>query len=88
MQIQINSDYMVTSDKYNFILNERYKKKKGEGFSYKIISYHGTLESVLNAFVTLNIKSSNAENFKQLFSEIEQMKIDIGNLGVSEHAIL
>lgn len=76
MELQINADYKVTSDAYNYILNERYTKRNKET-AYKVVGYHSTLNSALKQIVNSVLLESDADNFKTLCDKLDSIKRDI-----------
>lgn len=86
MNIQINEDYKLISDKYNVILQERYEKedkqrnKTGE-FDFKDIGYYSTIEQDLKGFVKKATLNSKASNLKELTEEIRELYSLIKQLG-------
>ena len=76
LDIQIDKDYKITSDPRNFMLQRRTVPKEGKEkgkANWSTLSYHGTIESVLRAYKTLNIKESDATSIAMLLNEIEKI---------------
>lgn len=69
MNIQLNENYRITSDKDNVILEERKISKKGKNEGkeyYKQIGYFPNLEVALKDFARLKIKLSDTEGIEEL----------------------
>lgn len=88
MNIQINEDYKLVSDKYNVILQERYEKedkqrnKTGE-FDYKDVGYYPNVEQALKGFVRKATLNSKASSLKELTEEIKALHDTIKEATIS-----
>lgn len=86
MNVQINEDYRLISDKHNVILQEKYgkvdnetKEKTGK-YDFKDVGYYPTLEMALKGFVKKATLNSKATNLKELLEEIKSVKQLISEL--------
>ncbi|WP_144575414.1 hypothetical protein [Bacillus cereus] len=86
MNVQINEDYRLISDKHNVILQEKYEKvdnetkeKTGE-YGFKDVGYYPTLEMALKGFVKKVSLNSKATNLKELLEEIKSIRKLISEL--------
>jgi hypothetical protein len=81
MNILVGEDYLITSDNYNVIINQRYEKKEdGEGtgeFSYRSIAFTGQFESAVNYLLDREIRVADAENLSELHRIVMETKEDI-----------
>lgn len=76
MNIQINDNYRITSDKHNVILEEKKVAEKGKNAGqayYKQIAFYPSLQLALKGFAKFNINFSNAESIE----ELQQLLINI-----------
>lgn len=86
LNITLTEDFLITSDSYNFILNEvricgTESKNPGERYN-RIIGYYPTLIDLLKAFLQINIRESNSTSLKEVIEEIRKVeKIIEDNLG-------
>lgn len=76
MELQINKDYKITTDKLNFILNKRYKKEDGS-VGFKIIGYFGTINNAMKSIVNNVTLQSDATEFQTLCDQVDAIKKDI-----------
>lgn len=79
MNIEIGK-YLITTDKHNFIVNEKYEKRSGGigkhgkptgEFAYKEISYHSSIESALRKLLTLDLVNESIPNIDSLITTIQ-----------------
>lgn len=92
IDIRINSEYKLTSDAMNVILNKRYmsdpsRSKQPDAVSeekWKEIGYYPTIERALNDLVDKSVRSSEATTLSALHSEITLLRRDIDVLMKSE----
>ena len=80
MEIQINNDYLITSDSFNYILQKRGIAEKGEKIgseTLKTLGYYSTLENLFNDLISKHLKESKCKNFKEVVDEIRLLKQDI-----------
>lgn len=76
MKYKINEDYHLTTDKYNYIVNKRYKKQGG-GTSFKIDGYHSTINSALKAIADNVVLQSDISDLRKLCDKLDGLKRDI-----------
>lgn len=77
MRIELENDYVITSDSYNYVLNKKTisdgEKTKGEEI-LKPIAYHTTLHMVLKSYTDKVLLSSQATTLKELKNELTTIK--------------
>ena len=77
MNIKINEDYRITSDKMNIILEQKKIIEKGDNAGqvrYEQIAFFQNLERLYNHFLKREIFLSDAESFKELISVVERVE--------------
>lgn len=76
MDIKIDENYQLTSDPYNYILQERKEvldgDNKGQAY-FKVIGYYSTLISALKAYKELQIRTSKVTTVDELFNLIKKL---------------
>ena len=93
VNIRINNDYRITSDQYQFVLNERYisdptkapgwKKREAEGADptprekWREVGYYGTIESASKAVINRSIRESEAQSLAEVVDLIYEVKRNI-----------
>ncbi|RWQ72960.1 hypothetical protein [Bacillus cereus] len=86
MNVQINDDYRLISDKHNVILQEKYEKVDNETkektgkFDFKDVGYYPTVEMALKGFLRKATLNSKATNLKELLEEIKSIRKLISEL--------
>ncbi len=96
MDIQVNSNFKLTSDAYNVILNRkhivdptkspRWPELKAKGASggtqvkWREISYHPTVDSALTKLADLKLRESDATTLEDLRNEISDFRHEISGL--------
>lgn len=67
VNIQLTPYYRITSDKMNYILEERSKSKDKNGeYTWRSIKWASTIEHILKSFKELELRTSNAESIEEL----------------------
>ncbi|MGX5594657.1 hypothetical protein [Bacillus cereus] len=86
MNVQINDDYRLISDKHNVILQEKYEKVDNETkektgkFDFKDVGYYPTVEMALKGFLKKATLNSKATNLQELLEEIKSIRKLISEL--------
>jgi len=88
--------YLITSDKNNFIVSEKYEKRDGAGkeaeltgvFAFREISWHGTIESSLRKLLTLDLKGETVVSVGSLLETIQIHKKELETVYESLKSIL
>ena len=78
IDIKVDEKHRITSDKYNFILNKvsvagADAKNAGEEMLHPV-SFHQTLEGLLNSWTDKRIRNLNAETFAELKEGVRELK--------------
>lgn len=84
MNIEFDN-YLITADKNNFIVSEKYEKRDGKGkdanltgtFDYREVSYHGTIEESLRKLLTLDLKRETVDSVDSLVETIRIHKKEL-----------
>ena len=81
MDIQIGTDYRLTSDTHNFIIEERKvagEKAKNPGeVKWVPIGYWGTLPQALRGLLWHELRESDAESILELLKAVGAVQADI-----------
>lgn len=80
MQIKINDDVRITSDRYNIIIEIRKIAKSGESAGderWVADSFHGSIEQAVLHIHQQNIQLSDADSIDKLIAVIERSKNEI-----------
>lgn len=73
MEIQIQGDYYLTSNKWEYQLAKKEFNKDGE-IKWKYLKHHSTIAGVLESYAELKIKTLKTNNFEELIKKVEEMK--------------
>lgn len=80
MQIQLNKNFQVATDTYNFMLQKKRVIESGKSAGEKYwdtLSYHASIEGALVKYLDYNIKNSNVESIEELIEYIKELKSEI-----------
>lgn len=78
MKLDLNENYRVMTDEYNFILQERRKKRKLDCIiRYKDVGYYPTLESMIRGLLNKEILKSDSNSFCDIAELIQRCTLDI-----------
>ena len=80
MEISLSEDYRISSDSYQFILQERKVTAEGEnkGNEYwTSIAYYRKLEHLLERYIDLKIRTSDKKSIKELMDYIRELKKEV-----------
>lgn len=70
MKIQINHDYRITSDKYNYILEKKHISRKLDE-SWRPHSYYGSLSNLVSAYPDVILKESDANGIAEALEVVK-----------------
>jgi hypothetical protein len=86
MDIILNDKYKITSDKYNYILQEKrqpnpnhHKTKNQNEVRWVDLGYYGKYSDLINALIEKEIKTSDVKNFNEIKILIESVARDISS---------
>ena len=78
MNIPLDKDYYISSDKYAFKL---YKNIVVNGKdSFRVQGYYTTLNSCIKSYIQEKLKNSKAKNKSDVFKDLEQIQENISNM--------
>lgn len=96
-ELQLTSEYRVSSDKYNLILQKRYQKRSGKGrnaelideWDYNDVGYYGNLKSLIRALVDKEVlqSASQVSKLEDTYLKIEALKREM-QVYISDKVIL
>lgn len=75
MEINLNSEYRITADDKQYILNKVSVFKEGKHIGKEnvvAVSYHTTLESVLKKWCEIDLRQSDCTSFKDVIDHMMQ----------------
>ena len=84
MDIKLDDDYKIKSDKRQYILGQVYEyESKGEKKTrLKDKTFHRTITSVLNAYIEKRLKTDeDISSFSDLVEKIYELKTNINKIG-------
>ena len=76
MKLVLDNRYQITSDTYNYILQERKTTKidDGETKEYEVnIGYYSTITNALKGYKELQIRTSNVATVNELINLINEL---------------
>lgn len=76
MKLVLDNRYQITSDAYNYILQERKTTKidDGETKEYEVnIGYYSTITNALKGYKELQIRTSNVATVNELINLINEL---------------
>ena len=74
MNIPLEKDYYISSDKFAFKL---YKNNKE---SFRVQGYYTTLNSCIKSYIQEKLKNSKAKSKIDVFKDLEQIQENISNM--------
>ena len=83
MEIQLNDNYRITSDKLNYILQKlihpdpTHHKTKDISPRWVDVGYYGNLSHLINSLIELEIKESEVNNLIDLNNKIQKFLREI-----------
>ncbi len=76
IRIEIGARYVVTSDRFQFILKEKKTAKSGKAAGKEwldVVGYYGTLDKLISGLAHYEILTGDAVSFEALRSQIESV---------------
>jgi len=83
MNIKLDKEYTLQSDERNVILvrTKGVERGKNVGGNYEQnVSYHGTIQSALKAYLRVKINLSDATSIQELLKEVRETRKIIENV--------
>lgn len=90
MQTHIDGNYYLSSDKYNWILQERYQQSKRKNkttgemeevsdgeYRFRDVGYYPNLSQLSEKVATLKVKAESVESLNALIQAIERLVDEI-----------
>lgn len=80
LEIRLHDDYRITTDKYQYVLQERRIVKEGKAAgeeAWDIIGYYSKLEHALERFVDIRVKSSDLTSIKELIDLQRKLRKEV-----------
>ena len=74
MKIEINEEWRVTSDKYQFILERRTGDKKPR---WEADSYSDSLSHLMSILVRKAVRGAEVDTFREVLEKVENLSCDI-----------
>lgn len=78
MQVPLDKDYYISSDKFAFKLYKNILTKGKENF--RVIGYYTTLNSCIISYIQEKLKSSKAKNKSEIFEDLENIQKNISKM--------
>lgn len=80
MKIKLSDDYQLTSDRYQYIIQEKKVVKKGktQGTEYwDNIGYYNTLQGALDSYVNMRVRISDKNTLTELLAYLKEIKKEV-----------
>ena len=80
MEIKLHADYRLTSDRYQYILQERKVPQKGENIGKEYwdnIGYYSKLQNALDDYVDMRVKLSDVKSITEIISHLKELKKEV-----------
>jgi len=77
IRIRLDVSYTLTSDKYQYILNKNGIDRKTGKDNITPISYHASLEQVINSIAGLELRTRTAKSYSELLKNSNDIKSEI-----------
>ena len=77
INIELNDKYNITSDKLNFILQEKRISKKTNNIRLVDVGYYGDFKSLVDALIQKEIRESDVTSLKELELLINNVAAEI-----------
>ena len=78
MNIPLDKDYYISSDKYAFKLYKNIVVKGKD--SFRVQGYYTTLNSCIKSYIQEKLKNSKAKSKSDVFKDLEQIQENITNM--------
>lgn len=80
MNIRLNEDYQLTSDRLQYILQERKVSTKGKNIGkeyWENIGYYSKLQNAIDDYVDMRVRASDAKSIAEIITHIKELKKEI-----------
>ena len=80
MEIKLNKEYVITSDKYQYILQKDTGNVDKKGNPVRnVVGYYGNLNHLIRQLLELKVRTSDVKNFTDLRDKLDAFAEDILN---------
>jgi hypothetical protein len=76
MKIEIGEKWLITSDKYQFILQEKGIAKEGKNAGQAVLkntTFHPKIEQLISSLILKEVRASDVKSLEEMRSEIERV---------------
>ena len=83
MQIRLSEDYQLTSDRLQYILQERKVPTKGENIGKEYwdnIGYYNKLQTALEGYVDMRVRTSDKNSVAELITYLKEIKKEVTDM--------
>lgn len=80
MNIRLNEDYQLTSDRLQYILQERKVPEKGKNIGKEYwdnIGYYSKLQNAIDDYIDMRVRASDAKSIAEIITHIKELKKEI-----------
>lgn len=80
MNIRLNEDYQLTSDRLQYILQERKVSTKGENIGKEYwdnVGYYSKLQNAIDDYIDMRVRASDAKSIAEIITHIKELKKEI-----------
>ncbi len=79
LDIKLNENYRLKSDKHNFIICQEIKSKKTGEIRYKEMAYYNKLEYVIERILTQIVKESDCKTLDEILQLLRESISELTN---------
>ena len=83
MEIKLHDDYRLTSDRYQYILQERKVPQKGKNIGKEYwdnIGYYSKLQNALDDYIDMRVKLSDVKSITEIINHLKELKKEVKDL--------
>lgn len=80
MNIRLNEDYQLTSDRLQYILQERKVPEKGKNIGKEYwdnVGYYSKLQNAIDDYIDMRVRASDAKSIAEIITHIKELKKEI-----------
>ncbi|MCS3423392.1 hypothetical protein M2403_001993 [Rahnella sp. BIGb0603] len=80
MRIEIDNKWVITSDKFQFILQEKGIAKSGKNEGEEVLknaSFHSKMDSLLRSLIMKEVRDSDVTSLREMDAKIDRVCMEI-----------
>lgn len=83
MKIEIDNKWVITSDKYQFILQEKGIAKSGKNEGEEVLksaTFHSQMDSLIRSLIMKEVRAADVESLQEMDAKIDRVCLELSKV--------